>query len=142
MASTPSSREAVDRRSFVGTAGLAGAAAVVASPAVAQANPKISWRLTSSYPKSLDTLFGLSTQVAKRVSEATDGQFQIQTFAAGEHTGALPGALVRGPDENCEVLMPHHVTVIEPDDHLIVFMPSKKMVREVERLFQVSATFI
>jgi trk system potassium uptake protein TrkA len=56
--------------------------------------------------------------------------------------GARIGALVRGPDENCEVLMPHHVTVIEPDDHLIVFMPSKKMVREVERLFQVSATFI
>ena len=56
--------------------------------------------------------------------------------------GARIGALVRGPDENCEVLMPHHVTVIEPDDHLIVFIPSKKMVREVERLFQVSATFI
>ncbi len=77
------------RRSLIGSAGLATAAAAVASPALAQANPKISWRLTSSYPKSLDTLYGLSTQVAKRVAEATDGQFQIQPFAAGEIVPAL-----------------------------------------------------
>jgi TRAP-type mannitol/chloroaromatic compound transport system substrate-binding protein len=82
-------RRPLDRRAFVGTAGIAGAAAVVASPAIAQTNPKITWRLTSSYPKSLDTLFGLSTQVAKRVSDATDGQFQIQSFAAGEIVPAL-----------------------------------------------------
>jgi TRAP-type mannitol/chloroaromatic compound transport system substrate-binding protein len=75
----------MDRRQFVKTAG-AGAAgsAVIAAPALAQSQPKVTWRLTSSYPKSLDTLFGLSTQVAKRVAEATDNQFQIQVFAPGE----------------------------------------------------------
>jgi TRAP-type mannitol/chloroaromatic compound transport system substrate-binding protein len=73
----------MDRRHFVKTAGVAGGAAV-ASPALAQSQPKVSWRLTSSYPKSLDTLFGISTQVARRVAEATDGQFQIQVFAPGE----------------------------------------------------------
>jgi len=84
--STTSTRSPASRRGVLG-AGLAGAA--LATPALAQANPKISWRLTSSYPKSLETLFGLSTQVAKRVAEATDGQFQIQTFAAGEIVPAL-----------------------------------------------------
>lgn len=75
----------MDRRKFVKTAatGAAGSA-LIAAPAVAQGQPKINWRLTSSYPKSLDTLFGLSTQVAKRVAEATDGNFQIQVFSAGE----------------------------------------------------------
>ena len=37
--------------------------------------------------------------------------------------------------------MPHHDTVIETDDHLVMFIPHKRKVREVERLFQVSATF-
>jgi TRAP-type mannitol/chloroaromatic compound transport system substrate-binding protein len=40
--------------------------------------------LTSSYPKSLDTLYGASETIAKFVGEATDNQFQIQHFAAGE----------------------------------------------------------
>jgi trk system potassium uptake protein len=37
--------------------------------------------------------------------------------------------------------MPHHDLVIETDDHIIVFIPNKRMVREVEKLFQVGATF-
>ena len=38
--------------------------------------------------------------------------------------------------------MAHHDTVIEPNDHVIVFVPTKRMVRQVEKLFQVSATFL
>uniref|UniRef100_UPI0013D95D59 twin-arginine translocation signal domain-containing protein n=1 Tax=Stenotrophomonas maltophilia TaxID=40324 RepID=UPI0013D95D59 len=69
----------MDRRKFIKTSGLVtGAAAAVATPAIAQSLPKVSWRLTSSYPKSLDTLYGLSTHLAKRVAEMTDNQFQIQ----------------------------------------------------------------
>lgn len=37
--------------------------------------------------------------------------------------------------------MPHHDTVVESDDHLIMFIPNKRQVRDVERLFQVSATY-
>jgi trk system potassium uptake protein TrkA len=60
--------------------------------------------------------------------------------------GVLPagvriGAVVRGEGRQQQVLMPHHDTVIETDDHLIMFIPSKRQVRDVERLFQVSATF-
>jgi trk system potassium uptake protein TrkA len=71
--------------------------------------------------------------------------------------GAQIGAIVRGlvtqRDEEAlalgdkrgdaapEVIIAHHDTVIQPGDRVIVFMPSKKQVREVERLFQVAATF-
>jgi trk system potassium uptake protein TrkA len=55
--------------------------------------------------------------------------------------GARIGVIVRQRDQESEVLMPHHDTVIETDDHIILFIPSKRMVREVEKLFQVKATF-
>jgi trk system potassium uptake protein TrkA len=65
--------------------------------------------------------------------------------------GAQVGAIVRGlhrpdgseagDDAKPQVLMAHHDTVIEPNDHVIVFVPNKRMVRQVEKLFQVSATF-
>jgi trk system potassium uptake protein TrkA len=55
--------------------------------------------------------------------------------------GARIGALVRGEGRKSEVLMPHHDTVIESDDHIVVFIPNKRMVRDVEKLFQVSARF-
>jgi trk system potassium uptake protein len=52
--------------------------------------------------------------------------------------GTTIGAVVRGE----EVLMAHHDTRIEPEDHVIVFVSSKRLVPQVERLFQVSASFI
>jgi len=65
--------------------------------------------------------------------------------------GAQVGAIVRGlhrpdgseagEDAKPQVLMAHHDTVIEPNDHVIVFVPHKRMVQQVEKLFQVSATF-
>ena len=45
--------------------------------------------LASSFPKSLDTLFGASEHVARRVSAATGGKFDIRVFAAGEIVPAL-----------------------------------------------------
>lgn len=38
--------------------------------------------------------------------------------------------------------MAHRDTVVQSNDHVIVFVPRKRMVREVEKLFQVSATFL
>jgi TRAP-type mannitol/chloroaromatic compound transport system substrate-binding protein len=61
----------------------------VASPAIAQSQPEIRWRMASSYPKSLDTLYGAGEMVAKRVAAATDNKFQIQVFAAGEIVSGL-----------------------------------------------------
>src|SRR5688572_33486499 len=53
-------------------------------PAIAQSQPKISWRLASSFPQGLDTIYGGAETLAKYVSEATDGNFTIDVFAAGE----------------------------------------------------------
>jgi trk system potassium uptake protein TrkA len=55
--------------------------------------------------------------------------------------GVRLGAVVRGAGDEQRLLMPAPETCIESDDHLIIFIPKKKLVREVERLFQVSATF-
>ncbi len=70
------------RRQFIGAAGLGLAAATIAKPAIAQSSPEVKWRLTSSFPRSLDTIFGASELFAKVVAEATDNKFQIQTVAA------------------------------------------------------------
>ena len=55
--------------------------------------------------------------------------------------GTQIGALVRGEGDEAKVIIPHHDTVINSNDHVIVFLPRKRMVREVEKLFQVSAVF-
>jgi hypothetical protein len=45
----------------------------------------VKWRCASSFPKSLDTIYGAAEFLSgKRVAAATDGKFQIQVFAAGE----------------------------------------------------------
>ena len=81
------------RREFLKSAGLGlAASAAVAAPAIAQSMPELKWRLTASWPKSLDTLWGACETFAKYVSEATDNKFQIQTFAAGEIVPALADA--------------------------------------------------
>src|SRR5262249_8026489 len=72
------------RRDFIKSAGIGVAAAGVAAPAIAQSMPELKWRLTSSFPKSLDTLYGGAEVFSKAVAEATDNKFQIQVFAAGE----------------------------------------------------------
>jgi trk system potassium uptake protein TrkA len=51
--------------------------------------------------------------------------------------GATIGAIVR----NGEVIIAHHDTVIESEDHVIVFVIDKKMIRKVEQLFQVKLGF-
>ena len=72
------------RREFLKAGGVGLAASAVAAPAIAQSMPEVKWRLTSSFPKSLDTLWGASETFAKYCAEATDGKLQVSTFAAGE----------------------------------------------------------
>jgi TRAP-type mannitol/chloroaromatic compound transport system substrate-binding protein len=72
------------RREFLTTAGLGAVASSIAKPAIAQSAPAISWRLQSSYPTTLNTIYGASQALAKFVAEATDNKFRIQVFAAGE----------------------------------------------------------
>ena len=78
----------VQRRQFLSSAGAGLAAAASTLPGFSEAQtatlPTIKWRLTSSFPKSLDTIHGGAEMLAKRVASATGGKFQIQVFAAGE----------------------------------------------------------
>src|SRR3954463_2704168 len=74
----------MQRRSFIKHTGLAGILAAGSAPAFAQGSPEVKWRLASSFPKSLDTIYGAAEVISKRVAAATNNKFQIQTFAAGE----------------------------------------------------------
>jgi TRAP-type mannitol/chloroaromatic compound transport system substrate-binding protein len=93
------------RRDFLKTAGAAAAAsATIAAPAIAQSSPEVKWRMPASWPKSLDTLYGACEQMAKQVSEMTDGKFQIQVFAAGE---IVPGLAIVDAVQNGTVEIGH-----------------------------------
>lgn len=97
----------VNRRRFLRTAGVGGAgmaATGLAAPAIAQSSPEIKWRLTSSFPKNLETLYGSAEMFAKLIAEATDNKFQISTFAAGEIVPPLQAAdaVTNGTVEMCQ----------------------------------------
>jgi TRAP-type mannitol/chloroaromatic compound transport system substrate-binding protein len=79
------------RRSFLKKAGvaLAAGAATAAPAAVHGQSATVSWRMALSWPKSLDALYGGVEFLAKRVSDATGGKFNIKLFAAGEIVGGL-----------------------------------------------------
>lgn len=53
--------------------------------------PAITWRMATSWPPALDTLYGTAEEIAERVSAMTNGQFIIQVSAAGE---LVPGLQV------------------------------------------------
>jgi TRAP-type mannitol/chloroaromatic compound transport system substrate-binding protein len=74
----------MERRSFIKHAGLAGILAAGSAPVFAQSAPEVKWRMASSFPRSLDTIFGGAEVISKRVAASTNNKFQIQTFAGGE----------------------------------------------------------
>ncbi|SFD79321.1 TRAP transporter substrate-binding protein [Roseivivax sediminis] len=93
------------RRKFLTSAAAGGTgAAALAAPAVAQSQPQVQWRCTSSFPQSLDTIYGGAQDVAKYVREATDGAFDIQVFAGGE---IVPGLQAADAVQNGTVEMCH-----------------------------------
>jgi len=74
----------MERRNFVRGAGLAGVLAAGAAPAIVHAQTNIRWRIASSFPKSLDTLFGVCDVFAAHMKDMSGGKFIITTHAAGE----------------------------------------------------------
>src|SRR4030088_2543145 len=92
------------RRDFIKATGVGVAGATIAAPAIAQSAPELKWRMTASWPKSLDTLYGGAELFCKAVAEATDNKFQIQLFAAGE---IVPGPPVLAATRSGTVEMGH-----------------------------------
>jgi TRAP-type mannitol/chloroaromatic compound transport system substrate-binding protein len=100
------------RRQFIKTAGAGlAASAAIAAPAIAQSMPELKWRLTSSFPKSLDTLWGAAETFSKYVAEATDNKFQVSPFAAGEIVPGLQAmdAVGAGTVECCHTAAYYYV---------------------------------
>ncbi len=86
------------RRKFIKDAGLStgavlsggallagcGSSPETGGAAAVQTRPRVSWRLASTFPRSLDTIFGAAETLANRVSELTGGRFTIRVFPSGE----------------------------------------------------------
>src|SRR3954469_2002864 len=92
------------RRSLLAGGGVGLVGAALAAPAIAQSQPEIKWRLASSFPKSLDTLFGAVDRFTTHIAEATDNKFQIRAFAGGE---IVPPLQVLDAVQNNTVEMGH-----------------------------------
>ena len=75
----------MDRRSLIKNAGIAGVLAAGVAPAV-HAQAAVRWRLSSSFPKALDTIYGAAEVFAAKVKAMSGGKFEISTHAGGEIT--------------------------------------------------------
>ncbi len=78
----------MDRRSVIKHAGIAGVLAAGAAPAV-HAQAAIRWRLTSAFPKALDTIYGAAEVFSKQVNAMSGGKFQISVHPSGELVGGF-----------------------------------------------------
>ncbi|MEY4911067.1 MAG: hypothetical protein RL761_730 [Pseudomonadota bacterium] len=74
----------MDRRSLIKNAGMAGVLAAGVAPAVVHAQAAVRWRMASSFPKSLDTIFGAADVFAAQVKKMSGGKFEVSTHAGGE----------------------------------------------------------
>jgi TRAP-type mannitol/chloroaromatic compound transport system substrate-binding protein len=74
----------MERRDFIKHAGIAGILAAGVAPAAHAQGATIRWRLASSFPKALDTIFGAADVFAKKVSEMSGGKFTISVHSGGE----------------------------------------------------------
>jgi TRAP-type mannitol/chloroaromatic compound transport system substrate-binding protein len=86
----------IARRQMISGLGALAAGCIVAdsdrsSPGgpSAAGRARVVWRLASSFPRSLDTIFGACEHFAARLAELTDGAFQIRVYPAGELVPAL-----------------------------------------------------
>src|SRR5258707_9049259 len=84
-------KRGLKRREFLTAAGIGLAGSAVAAPAIAQSAPEVKWRLTASWPKSLDTLYGGCGNFSKGGAEITHNKIPNPGFSPGE---IVPGLQV------------------------------------------------
>jgi TRAP-type mannitol/chloroaromatic compound transport system substrate-binding protein len=73
----------MDRRSLIKRTGIAGVLAAGVAPAV-HAQAAVRWRMASSFPKSLDTIFGSAEKFSQTVKALSGGKFEVSVHPAGE----------------------------------------------------------
>jgi TRAP-type mannitol/chloroaromatic compound transport system substrate-binding protein len=100
------------RRRLLGAAAVSATAATLAACRIRRADavksgsalPLVRWRMATSWPHSLDTIYGGAETISRRVREMSDGRFLIQPFAAGE---LVPGLEVLEAVQNGSVECGH-----------------------------------
>lgn len=85
------SAQSRERRRFLACGSVGTAALALSGSARGDGEPRVRWRMASSFPKSLDNIFGAAEMLAQRVRALTNGGFEIRVFAAGE---IVPGLQV------------------------------------------------
>lgn len=104
----------MNRRALMGAAAAA-APVALAAPALAQTMPEVRWRLTSSFPRNLDVLFGTAESIARRVGQITDGKFRITAFPGGEIAPPLAALdAVQSGSVECAHTAPYYYVGKEP----------------------------
>ena len=73
----------MDRRSLIKNAGIAGVLTTGIAPAV-HAQAAVRWRMASSFPKSLPTIFGSAEKFSETVKALSGGKFEVSVHAAGD----------------------------------------------------------
>ena len=132
---TPAPR--MKRRELLTIGGLAALGAGVASPAVAQAQPEVKWRLTSSFPAVLDNLYGGADIFARAVADLTDGRFSIEIHPAGEIASALDGFdAVKKGDIQCAQTALHYHWGVEPSLVFATAVPFGMNARQQNAFFK------
>ncbi len=83
----------MERRAFIKSAAAvsAGTLASTLAPNAFADGPLVKWHLASSFPKTLDTLYGAATVLSDRLNQISGGKFQVRVHAAGE---LVPGLQV------------------------------------------------
>ena len=74
----------MERRQFIKHAGIAGILAAGVAPAAHAQGATIRWRLASSFPKALDTIFGAADPLANIIKDMSGGKFEVSVHAGGE----------------------------------------------------------
>lgn len=104
----------MNRRALMGAAAAA-APVALAAPALAQTMPEVRWRLTSSFPRNLDVLFGTAESICRRVGQITDGKFRITAFPGGEIAPPLAALdAVQSGAVECAHTAPYYYVGKEP----------------------------
>ena len=108
----------MDRRSLIKNAGMAGVLAAGVAPAVVNAQAAVRWRLSSSFPKALDTIHGAAEVFAKQVKAMSGGKFEISTTQVAKSRHRLVW-LMRFSKVLLKWLIQHLITSLVKTKHLL-----------------------
>lgn len=99
------------RRNFLTATAAAASAGLMAAPSVSRAQDVVRWRMSTSWPNTLDVMYGSAELLSERVKELSGGRFEIRVFPGGEIVPASQNleAVGQGSVECCHTLASFHV---------------------------------